>query len=221
MKTIRLPGTTVARQLGGLLLLCLLAAACGGLGAAPMPEPWPPQVGRPYPDLELLDRHGESLRLSSFQGKVILVEPIGMNCPACNGFVGGNKPGVGGFNGMRPEKGAVSLHEMLHRRAPEVDLGDVGIVFVHLLLYDYQMGPPDPEDAWDWDAHFRVAEQDGLVVVPNRDLRGPAAYNLIPGFQLIDRDFVLRYDATGHNPRDSLWDELLPAIPHLLNPRVP
>ncbi len=45
-------------------------------------------------------------------------------------------------------------------------------------------------------------------------------YNLIPGFQLIDRDFVLRYDASGHHPRDSLWDDLLPAIPRLLNPRT-
>jgi hypothetical protein len=39
---------------------------------------------------------------------------------------------------------------------------------------------------------------------------------MIPGFQLIDRDFVLRYDASGHRPRHDLWRELMPAIPRLI-----
>ena len=39
---------------------------------------------------------------------------------------------------------------------------------------------------------------------------------MIPGFQLIDREFVLRYDGTGHRPRHDIWRELMPAIPSLL-----
>ena len=33
---------------------------------------------------------------------------------------------------------------------------------------------------------------------------------MVPGFQLVDRRFVLRWDATGHSPRHNLYTELLP-----------
>jgi hypothetical protein len=47
-------------------------------------------------------------------------------------------------------------------------------------------------------------------------LRNQASYVMVPGFQLVDRKFVLRWDATGHNPRHDLYRELLPEIPKLL-----
>ena len=47
-------------------------------------------------------------------------------------------------------------------------------------------------------------------------LHNQASYAMVPGFQLVDRTFVLRWDATGHNPRHSLYRELLPAIPEIL-----
>jgi hypothetical protein len=40
---------------------------------------------------------------------------------------------------------------------------------------------------------------------------------MIPGFQLIDADFVLRFDASGHHPKHDLWRELLPAVPSLID----
>jgi len=39
---------------------------------------------------------------------------------------------------------------------------------------------------------------------------------VIPGFQLVDRDFILRSDATGHRPANDLWKHLLPMVPQLL-----
>jgi hypothetical protein len=39
---------------------------------------------------------------------------------------------------------------------------------------------------------------------------------LIPGFQLIDRNFVLRMDSTGENPANDLYRELLPNIGKLI-----
>ena len=60
-------------------------------------------------------------------------------------------------------------------------------------------------------------ETENTVVLVGEDyLIGPASYRMIPGFQLIDRDFVLRYDATGHRPRHDIWRELMPALPSLL-----
>ena len=55
-----------------------------------------------------------------------------------------------------------------------------------------------------------------IVLVGEDYLIGPASYRMIPGFQLIDRDFVLRYDGAGHQPRHDMWRELMPAIPSLL-----
>jgi hypothetical protein len=40
----------------------------------------------------------------------------------------------------------------------------------------------------------------------------PASYKMIPGFQLVDRAFILRADATGHTPTHNLWEDLLPML---------
>lgn len=67
-----------------LLTLALTLSACGGdsstrtVSSEPLPFAWPPVAGEAYPDLELLDSNGELVRLSSFEGKVIMVEPIAM-----------------------------------------------------------------------------------------------------------------------------------------------
>lgn len=206
-----------AVRAAALAVVLFTAGACGEAVSAPvLPVPWPPRVGATYPDLELVNRAGKSLRLSSFRGKVILVEPVGMSCPACNAFSGANA-GLGGFRGLRPQEGVQSIETLLQRKAKGVKLRNPDLVLVQVLLYDYEMGVPDVQDARDWAQHFGLSPKEARVVVPRNDLRGPASYNLIPGFHLVDRDFVLRYDATGHNPRDDLWSDLLPAIPRLLD----
>ncbi len=55
-----------------------------------------------------------------------------------------------------------------------------------------------------------------VVLVADDYLIGPATFKMIPGFQLVDPEFRLRWDATGHRPRHDLWGELLPALPRLL-----
>ena len=54
---------------------------------------WPPKLGEPFPNLELVSHTGDTVRLSDFQGKVVLVEPIGMTCAACNAFSGARERG--------------------------------------------------------------------------------------------------------------------------------
>lgn len=39
---------------------------------------WPPVVGEAYPDLALRGLDGETVRLSDFRGRVLLIEPVGM-----------------------------------------------------------------------------------------------------------------------------------------------
>jgi hypothetical protein len=180
---------------------------------------WPPRVGERYPNLRLLNSHGERIALDSLAGKVILVEPIGMDCPACNAFAGGNRPGASGFQGVQPQGGLPSVEELLDSYAKGVSLSDDRIAFVQLLLYrPGRDGPPKLETARLWAKHFGIEEsEDTLILVGESYLIGPASYNMIPGFQLIDADFVLRFDASGHHPKHDLWRELLPAVPSLLD----
>ena len=38
------------------------------------------------------------------------------------------------------------------------------------------------------------------------------SFRMIPGLQLVDRDFVLRYDSAGRRPPHDLWTELWPGV---------
>jgi cytochrome oxidase Cu insertion factor (SCO1/SenC/PrrC family) len=62
---------------------------------------WPPRLNETYPDLVLIDQEGREMRLSSLRGKVILLEPVGLSCPACLAFSGGHL--FGPFRGVAPQ----------------------------------------------------------------------------------------------------------------------
>lgn len=198
------------------------AAEAAPTGAAPGTPPrpdhiWPPQLGELYPDLELLNASGERVSIASLKGRVILVEPIGMDCPACNAFAGGNRPGVGGFQGASSQQGLPSVDEALRRYAG-VDPDDSRLVHAQLLLYDMgRRGAPTPELGRRWAEHFGVRGPNRLVLIGEPYLIGPASYAMIPGFQLVDREGRLRFDSTGHRPQHDLWRELLPALAGLLD----
>lgn len=196
-----------------------IAKAATAPTRAPAPDHiWPPRLGEAYPNLRLRNSLGERVELESFRGRVILLEPIGMDCPACNAFAGGNREGFAGFQGIRPQAGLPSVEEILRDYAGGVSLADDRLVLVQLLLYrPGRKGAPSRETARLWTEHFGIEEDGNTVVLVGEDyLIGPASYAMIPGFQLIDRDFVLRYDASGHRPRHDLWRELMPAIPSLV-----
>ena len=196
---------------------CQLRVAAATPAAQPnrLPAVWPPRVGEPYPDLELIDQTGRLVRLSSFKGSVLLIEPVGMTCPACQAFAGAHR--LGPYEGVAPQGGLPSIEELVPQYTRGVSLSDERIVFVQLLLYSMTMGAPTPEDARKWAAHFRVDRaKNHIVLAGTREFIGQASYDMIPGFQLVDRNFILQVDATGHRPRHNLFTQLLPAIPRLL-----
>jgi hypothetical protein len=214
------------RLLGALLLV--VAAGCPGpttpapvaAAATPaLPHAWPPQVGQPYPDLELLDHRGKTVRLSSFRGKVLVIEPIGMACPACQAYAGAHR--VGAFRDARPQGGLPSFEELLSQHAGLERSAEPDLVWVQLLLYDMSSRrAPTVEDAAAWANHFGVADAPNVVVLAG-DARyvNPASYALVPGFQVVDRAFTLRWDGAGHHPPDHPYDVALAGIPGLLADR--
>lgn len=190
-----------------------------GLNSAGQPVPdfdWPPQVGQEYPDLQLYDQQGQLTRLSEFRGKIILIEPIGMPCKACQAFCGGHQRG--GFNGIAPQPGLPSIEEAA-RTYGGFDISDPRIVQVHLLLFNLDMSAPTVEDARAWADHFGMDRQrNQIVLAGSPELVTQDSYQMIPGLQLVDQDFTLRYDSTGRtNQRHDLYGELLPGVPVLLS----
>ena len=183
-----------------------------------IPAVWPPRVGEPYPDLELIDQTGQLVRLSSFKGSVLLIEPVGMNCPACQSFAGAHR--LGPYEGIQPQGGLPSIEELVPQYTRGASLSDDRIVFVQLLLYSMTMDAPTSEDARKWAEHFRVDRaKNHIVLAGTKEFIGQASYDMIPGFQLVDRNFILQVDATGHRPRHNLFTQLLPAIPRLMEER--
>ena len=176
---------------------------------------WPPRVGERFPDMTLVSATGEAVSLSDFEGRVILVEPVGMTCPACNAFAGAHQ--VGGFGGVKPQRGLPSIEELLPSYARGVTLDHEDLVLVYLLLFDTQLETPSADDARQWSEHFGCGDKPNVyVMAADERFMSQASYDMVPGFFLVDRDFVLRADSTGHHPQHDLFQHLLPMVPDLI-----
>ncbi|HRX79276.1 MAG: hypothetical protein H6821_02250 [Planctomycetaceae bacterium] len=179
------------------------------------PPTWPPEKNRTYPDLELLDQDGNVTRLSDFKGKVILIEPIGIPCQACVAFSGGHE--FGAFEGIEPQADLESI-EFYAKQYGHVRLDDYRIVRVQLLLFNQDMQAPTQAEAKAWADHFRMRQAGKeIVLVGTASMATKASRDLIPGFQLIDKHFILRADSTGQTPADDLYTKLLPQIRKLID----
>jgi hypothetical protein len=67
----------MSKLLAPLSLLTALALTGCDSALAPLSFDWPPEVGRPYPELALRGLDGETVELADHRGKVLLIEPIG------------------------------------------------------------------------------------------------------------------------------------------------
>ncbi len=179
-------------------------------------EFWPPRLEQEYPDFKLIDQTGEKVRISDFKGSLLLIEYVGMNCAACQAFSGANTH-IGPFENNTVQRGLKSIKELFPTYTNGLSLSDNRITFIQILLYDMKRGAPTPEDAQRWAQHFQLEKsRNQYVLVPIGDMRGSASYNLIPGFQLVDKNFILKSDSTGHHPRVNL-SVLLSMAPRLIN----
>lgn len=203
------------------LLACYFLCAAGLLWAssAALPFTWPPKLNEAYPDFEF-SVGSQTKHISSMKGKIVLVEMIGMNCPACQSWAGASKKGA--FEGITPQSDLQPFEETFKRYTGGLSLDDPRIVYVQLLLFNMQMKAPRADDVKRWSEHFHKGMSHKPIVLAGAPefLLPPyyqKTYDLVPGFQIIDKHGILRYDATGHSPRHNLWTDALPAIPKLLD----
>lgn len=177
---------------------------------------WPPTLGKPFPNLVFTSHDGRKVRISDFKGKVVLVEPVGMSCQACNAFSGGHE--VGGIGDIAPQEGLGTLEEYLSTYGDGVSLENDDVVLVQILLYDLDMKALDIEDARKWVEHFGLDRNPNVYVVfSEKNLTNRASFLMVPGVQLVDKTSVVRFDSTGHRPRHNLYTQLLPGVRRYLN----
>ena len=174
------------------------------------PPTWPPEKNRTYPDLELTDQEGNVTRLSDFRGQVLLIEPVGIPCQACVAFSGEHR--YGAFTETPPQADLKSIAEYALEYGG-VHLDDPRFVHVQIILFNQEMKAPSAEDVRAWAEHFHLdRSKNQIVLAGSPRMVTKASRNLIPGFQLVDKDFVLRANSTGLTPQDDLYTELLPLM---------
>lgn len=174
------------------------------------PPSWPPEKNRTYPDLELIDQEGNVTRLSDFRGKVILLEPVGIPCQACVAFSGGHHAGA--FQGIEPQPGLQSIHDYA-REYGHINLDDPRIVHIQLVLFNHSMEAPAEAEVQAWAKHFQLHASNGdIVLAGTPGMATQASREMIPGFHLIDKNFILRANSTGAEPQDNLYTKLLPML---------
>jgi len=170
---------------------------------------WPPKIGEKYPDLALLDHKGQQMRMSSFEGKLIIVEPVGIRWP---------KEELQGESVKRPRSSWEGIKEFKQylTRTRQILLPDDNIVYIQIVLFDANLNHPSLRDIQNWVQRYDFRQSRGeYVFITDEDLSGPVSYSLVPGFQLIDKDLILRADSTGENPQDDLFEVLVPLINEL------
>ncbi|MGE0711530.1 MAG: TlpA family protein disulfide reductase [Planctomycetota bacterium] len=180
-------------------------------GPSPLPADglshhWPAVKGRAYPDLQLFDLEGNPFALSSLRGKVVLLEPVGLPCPACIAFSGGKAHGA--FRGTKPQADLEDVWTYLERYG--VRAGHPDLVVVQVVFYGTYSSAPKLADVRAWAEHFALERHPNTRVLwADARYTRPVTYQMIPGFQLIDRRFRLLLDSTGHRPQDDLGQLLV------------
>jgi hypothetical protein len=198
------------------LIAALLPLLAGCLEQNPFQEAsWPPRVGEPFPDITFVDHRGQEVHLADFLGKVLLVEPVGMSCKACNSLA--DRFSRGAYVGAAKQDGMPNMEELLRRFGKGLTLSHPDILHVQLILYDLTNEQPDGEDAKLWSEHFRFDRDPNVIVlVPEADPRNRKTFEAIPGVWLVDRDLNVIADATGNNPGTTIWDDVMPQVAHLV-----
>jgi hypothetical protein len=95
----------------------------------------------------------------------------------------------------------------------DFSLDDGRLVVVHLLLYGHDMQAPSVADAREWAEHYGIDKRPNhVVLVGQPGMLSGETRRMIPGVQVVDRDFVLRYDGAGARAPHDLWTEVLPGV---------
>ncbi len=184
-----------------------------------LPETWPPKMNTVYPEIELFDQNGKEFALSSLKGKVIIVEFIDINSPISQAQSGAATYGAYyAASSSDVDKYAKPFDKVLSKYTSNaITLPNDNIIQLKIIVYGQNGGAATRDDAQLWAEHFNLKKSDNIIVaVPKKDIRDQRSSNLISGFQLVDKNMMLRVDSAGVNPKHSLAMTLIPLVPKLV-----
>ena len=175
---------------------------------------WSPTVGQTAPTLQVVDHRGEPFDLANLTEKVVLLEYVGMQCPACQSL--SDAESFGTFGGVSAQPMLQSVKQLLERFGAGTDIQDDRLVFAQLILYDLDTGSPSFETVQDWASHFQFDQRPNHYVLKGTpQLQSKIPTSMVPGFLLIDKQGLVRCLSDKSDPL-VLYEELLPMVPRLL-----
>lgn len=194
--------------------------ATASKGNENLPEVWPPKMNVVYPDFELFDQKGEKFLLSSLAGRVIILEYIDISSPISQAQSGSATAGVYfGAKSQELNKEAQPFSDIVNKITNGAfTLPNDNILELKVLVYGADGAPGSRDDAEQWAQHFKLEESDNVIVaVPSLDMRSDESQSLVRGFQLLDKNMILRVDSSGVMPKHNLRMTLVPLVPKLIH----
>lgn len=185
-----------------------------------LPDPWPPQMNVYYPDFSLVDQDGVTFNLSDLKGRLIILELVDMGSPLSQAYEGAGEKGAYGGPEQKVDPNTASFGALLSKFTDgALTLPHQDIVIVSFLIKNEKGDQPTLDDAAKWAAHFGLGKNvNHVVAISKQDFRGWQSDKILPGFQLIDKNFLLRVDSAGPEPKHNLSMTLIPLVPKLLQP---
>lgn len=176
------------------------------------PEFWPPMLTQFFPDMTLVNQDGRPTKLSDYKGKIIILQFASMNCPLSQAYSGANRPGFHPLGSVFPPSN-VKFFPDLMRDLTGYGLQNPGVVWMQILVYNDKGEMATPKDVRRWAKHFDLKTADKqFVLAPEKSMMSKKTKLMVPGFQLINRAFVLTSDSTGALPKDDLYSKFLPTL---------
>lgn len=184
-----------------------------------LPKVWPPKMNKVYPDIELYDQMGKKFTLSSLEGKVIILEYIDISSPKSQAQSGSAT--MGAYYGAKTQEidnQVKTFNDIIEKTTSGAfNLPHDNVLELKIIVYGPAGSAGSRDDAEHWADHFNL-EQSGnvIVAVPSKDMRSDETQSLISGFQLIDKNMMLRVDSSGEEPKHNLRMTLAPLVPKLI-----
>ncbi len=184
-----------------------------------LPKVWPPKMNKIYPDIEFYDQKGKKFNLSSLQGRVIVLEYIDISSPKSQAQSGSADSGVYYGSKTQDVNSQVKTFNQVLVKATNgaFTLPNDNVLELKIIVYGPDGNAGSRDDAQHWADHFGLELSDNVIVAaPSKDLRSDKTQKIISGYQLIDKNMMLRVDSSGEEPKHNLRMTLAPLVPKLI-----
>jgi hypothetical protein len=168
---------------------------------------WPAKVGNYFPTMLFLTPNGDKRSIDEFKGRPILIEYVSMSSTSSQAFSGSQDRGS--FLAIPINKNFQSLEKYFPVYSSGVHAHE--ITLMQILLLGPKGRPVDLTTAKNWTKHFELEQRGRIVLIATSALLRNDGSQLLGGFQLLDKNLVVRADATGERSK-TLFSQLFPLI---------